>query len=76
MPASCVFSLDLTPRWRETASVSRDAMERMPRPPTWMASRMTMSPNTDQCSAVFTAVRPVTENAETAVNIASCSGVT
>ncbi len=55
--------------------MSSEAIERMPRPPIWMATRMITWPAGDQCTAVLTVVRPVTEKAETAVNMASCRGV-
>jgi hypothetical protein len=45
----------------------------MPRPPSWMRSRITVRPNADHPVAVFTAVRPVTQTALVALNSTSTS---
>ena len=46
-----------------------------PRPPIWMSRRMTHLPKSDQCTAVPTVTRPVTQVALVAVNSASIKGV-
>ena len=46
-----------------------------PRPPIWMSRRITHLPKSDQCTAVLTVTRPVTQVALVAVNSASMKGV-
>lgn len=41
-----------------------------PKPPIWIKINITIWPNKDQCSAVFTTVKPVTHTAEAEVNSA------
>ena len=50
--------------------VKRVASVMMPRPPTWISTAITTSPNTDQWVAVSTTTSPVTHTAEVAVNSA------
>ena len=73
--ASWVISLDFSPSLRPMANARMDVSVRVPRPPTWMAIRMTTWPNTDHCAAVDTVVSPVTVTAEVAVNTASTNRV-
>ena len=46
----------------------------IPKPPTWMRSKITACPNPDQYVPVSTVARPVTQTAEVAVNSASSNG--
>ena len=62
------------PMRRDTAMPSSDASVITPRPPIWMATRMTTRPQADQYSPVGTTTRPVTVLAEAAVNSASTNG--
>ena len=64
-----------SPSFRETSKPNKLANVRTPMPPTCIPNRMTISPKSDQCSAMFTTVRPVTHTADTAVNKLSASGV-
>ena len=73
--ASWAISLPRTPSFLLTMRASSEARVRVPRPPTKMPTRMTSWPKKDQCTAVDTTVRPVTQTADTAVNMAWCSGV-
>ena len=73
--ASWAISLPRTPSFLLTMRASSDASVRVPRPPTKMPTRMTSWPKKDQCTAVETTVRPVTQTADTAVNRAWCNGV-
>ena len=74
--ASWAISLPRTPSLLLTMSASSEARVRVPRPPTKMPTRMTSWPKKDQCTAVDTTVRPVTQTADTAVKSAWCRGVT
>ena len=71
----CAKTLPPRPTVRVTARASSSAIVTIPRPPTWIATRMTTLPNGDQYVAVSTLVRPVTVTADAAVNTASCHGV-
>ena len=42
-----------------------------PSPPSWMSTRMTICPNSVKCVPVSTTTRPVTQEADVAVNSAS-----
>ena len=64
-----------SPMCRITDRPSSEASVRTPRPPTFIATMITVSPKVDQCVAVSTVVRPVTQTAETAVKSASTRGV-
>ena len=43
----------------------------IPNPPTWISTRITTCPNSDQYAPVSTVTSPVTHTAEVAVNTAS-----
>ena len=65
-----------SPSLRETMRPSMLAKVSTPIPPTSSPSKMMTSPKNDQCVAMFTVERPVTQTDETAVKNASTNGVT
>ena len=73
--ASWAISLPRTPSLLLTMRASSDASVRVPRPPTKTPTRITSWPKKDQCTAVETTVKPVTQTADTAVKRASSRGV-
>ncbi len=69
------MSLARSPMRRATTRPRMLAIVSTPMPPICIARMMTTLPKGDQCVAMSTVVRPVTQMAETAVNTASASGV-
>ena len=60
---------------RRSRKEAIDASVIKPSPPIWMSSRIIACPKPDQCVAVPTVTRPVTQVAEVAVNSASRNAV-
>ena len=63
-----------SPILRESSNPTSDASVMIPKPPTWISSKMTACPNPLQYVGVSTVTKPVTHTALVAVNSAVTSG--
>ena len=70
------MSFERRPSRREITSPRIEASVSTPTPPMLTPMKTSVLPNGDQCVAMSTVARPVTQMTDTAVNTASCSGVT